>query len=114
MLHFETSPQCSLRREALRQAASQSRVFMSRVATALLALIWCVAVSNTTVAQAPAPPTASSPISDPAVNSEKKYVFEWLVAGTGAAIVIYLVTRSAHRAEQPKEELDLILREPMH
>ncbi len=113
MLRFD-SLQRSLRQADPSRTRGVLRLFVARAAVALLALIWCLALSTASVAQAPAPPAASSSSSDPVANSEKKYVLEWMVAGTGAAIAIYLVTRSAHRAEQPKEEMDLILREPMH
>lgn len=114
MFYLEKCRQFLHRRLGLQHAASPSRVFMARAAMAFLALICCIALSSPSVAQAPMPSPTGNPLLDSAARSEKKYVLEWMVAGSGAAVLIFLVIRSANRAEQPKEEIDLVLREPMH
>jgi hypothetical protein len=68
--------------------------------SAILAALAWLALCSTALAQGSTP------------TVEKKYVLEWMVAGGGAAIITFLVIRSAHRADKPKEEVDLVLREP--
>jgi hypothetical protein len=76
---------------------------LGRAATCLLALLLWLALPSMAAAQDE---------SAGFVPAEKKYILEWLLAGSGAAAVIFLIIRPANRADAPKEELELILREP--
>lgn len=75
-------------------------VIWRQAATAILALLAWLALSSAALAQGQVS------------TVDKKYVLEWLVAGAGSAMVVFLVIRTANRADKPKEDLDLILREP--